>query len=75
MPPAQWRVLHLSKRADPRGAPARELHRQFGGFVTAGKCYRGNLRANRIRAVHGVKSTETFIYLDLVKQTFTWGAH
>jgi len=30
---------------------------------------------NRIRNVEGVKSTETFIYLDLVKQTFTWGAH
>ncbi|MCB1001148.1 MAG: Lrp/AsnC family transcriptional regulator [Acidimicrobiales bacterium] len=30
---------------------------------------------NRIRAVDGVRSTETFIYLDLVKQTFTWGAH
>jgi Lrp/AsnC family transcriptional regulator for asnA, asnC and gidA len=30
---------------------------------------------NRIRSVAGVKSTETFIYLDLVKQTFTWGAH
>jgi len=30
---------------------------------------------NRIRAVEGVRSTETFIYLDLVKQTFTWGAH
>lgn len=30
---------------------------------------------NRIRAVPGVVSTETFIYLDLVKQTFTWGAH
>ena len=30
---------------------------------------------NRIRSVKGVKSTETFIYLDLVKQTFTWGAH
>ncbi len=30
---------------------------------------------NRIRGVKGVKSTETFIYLDLVKQTFTWGAH
>ncbi|MBI4885358.1 MAG: Lrp/AsnC family transcriptional regulator [Actinobacteria bacterium] len=30
---------------------------------------------NRIRAVAGVRSTETFIYLDLVKQTFTWGAH
>ena len=30
---------------------------------------------NRIRSVPGVKSTETFIYLDLVKQTFTWGAH
>ena len=30
---------------------------------------------NRIRSVPGVLSTETFIYLDLVKQTFTWGAH
>ena len=30
---------------------------------------------NRIRSVPGVRSTETFIYLDLVKQTFTWGAH
>lgn len=30
---------------------------------------------NRIRNVKGVRSTETFIYLDLVKQTFTWGAH
>ena len=30
---------------------------------------------NRIRNVAGVRSTETFIYLDLVKQTFTWGAH
>lgn len=30
---------------------------------------------NRIRGVDGVVSTETFIYLDLVKQTFAWGAH
>jgi Lrp/AsnC family transcriptional regulator for asnA, asnC and gidA len=30
---------------------------------------------NRIRSVPGVTSTETFIYLDLVKQTFAWGAH
>ena len=30
---------------------------------------------NRIRKVEGVTSTETFIYLSLVKQTFTWGAH
>ena len=30
---------------------------------------------NRIRRVPGVVSTETFIYLDLVKQTYTWGAH
>jgi Lrp/AsnC family transcriptional regulator, regulator for asnA, asnC and gidA len=30
---------------------------------------------NRIRSVSGVLTTETFIYLDLVKQTFTWGAH
>jgi Lrp/AsnC family transcriptional regulator, regulator for asnA, asnC and gidA len=30
---------------------------------------------NRIRSVTGVRSTETFIYLDLVKQTYTWGAH
>jgi Lrp/AsnC family transcriptional regulator for asnA, asnC and gidA len=31
--------------------------------------------SNRIRAVPGVLTTETFVYLDLVKQTFTWGAH
>ncbi len=30
---------------------------------------------NRMRSVPGVRNTETFIYLDLVKQTFTWGAH
>jgi Lrp/AsnC family transcriptional regulator, regulator for asnA, asnC and gidA len=30
---------------------------------------------NRIRSVPGVRATETFIYLDLVKQTYTWGAH
>ena len=30
---------------------------------------------NRIRAVPGVTNTETFIYLSLVKQTYSWGAH
>ena len=30
---------------------------------------------NTIRAVPGVVSTETFVYLDLIKQTFAWGAH
>jgi Lrp/AsnC family transcriptional regulator for asnA, asnC and gidA len=30
---------------------------------------------NRIRSVAGVRSTETFIYLSLVKQTYSWGAH
>ncbi|CAB4875487.1 unannotated protein [freshwater metagenome] len=30
---------------------------------------------NRIRAVPGVTSTESFIYLSLVKQTYAWGAH
>jgi Lrp/AsnC family transcriptional regulator for asnA, asnC and gidA len=29
---------------------------------------------NRIRAMPGVVSTETFVYLDLVKQTYEWGA-
>jgi Lrp/AsnC family transcriptional regulator for asnA, asnC and gidA len=29
---------------------------------------------NRIRAMPGVTSTETFVYLDLVKQTYEWGA-
>ena len=27
----------------------------------------------RIRAVHGVESTETFVYLGLRKQTYAWG--
>ncbi|HEY4331913.1 MAG TPA: Lrp/AsnC family transcriptional regulator [Ilumatobacteraceae bacterium] len=30
---------------------------------------------NRIRSVPGVTTTESFIYLSLVKQTFSWGAH
>ncbi|MEO7398664.1 MAG: Lrp/AsnC family transcriptional regulator [Ilumatobacteraceae bacterium] len=30
---------------------------------------------NRIRSVPGVTSTETFIYLSLVKQNYAWGAH
>ena len=30
---------------------------------------------NRIRKVPGVTSTESFIYLDLVKQTYTYGSH
>lgn len=30
---------------------------------------------NRIRSVAGVRSTETFIYLELAKQTYAWGAH
>jgi Lrp/AsnC family transcriptional regulator, regulator for asnA, asnC and gidA len=29
---------------------------------------------NRLRSVEGVAATETFVYLDLVKQTFQWGA-
>ena len=29
---------------------------------------------NRVRAVDGVTSSETFIYLDLAKQQFDWGA-
>ena len=29
---------------------------------------------DKIRAVPGVRSTETFIYLSLRKQTYTWGA-
>jgi Lrp/AsnC family transcriptional regulator for asnA, asnC and gidA len=30
---------------------------------------------NDIRRVPGVRSTESFIYLDIVKQTYEWGAH
>jgi Lrp/AsnC family transcriptional regulator for asnA, asnC and gidA len=29
---------------------------------------------NEIRTVDGVTGTETFVYLDLVKQTYEWGA-
>ncbi len=29
----------------------------------------------KIRSIAGVKSTETFIYLRLAKQTYTWGTH
>jgi Lrp/AsnC family transcriptional regulator for asnA, asnC and gidA len=27
----------------------------------------------RIRTIEGVRSTETFVYLELSKQTYTWG--
>ena len=27
----------------------------------------------RIRPIEGVRSTETFVYLELTKQTYTWG--
>jgi Lrp/AsnC family transcriptional regulator for asnA, asnC and gidA len=30
---------------------------------------------NRLRSVPGIRSTETFIYLRLAKQTYAWGAH
>jgi len=30
---------------------------------------------NRIRALDGVMSTETFLYLDMVKQLYDWGTH
>jgi Lrp/AsnC family transcriptional regulator for asnA, asnC and gidA len=30
---------------------------------------------NAIRAVHGVLATETFVYLDIAKQTYTYGVH
>ena len=32
-----------------------------------------DLVAGRIRAVHGVRTTETFMYLKLAKQTYSWG--
>lgn len=32
------------------------------------------LIAKKIRAIHGVASTETFMYLKLRKQTYQWGA-
>jgi Lrp/AsnC family transcriptional regulator for asnA, asnC and gidA len=37
---------------------------------------RAELRAlsNRIRAIPGVSSTETFVYLEMCKQLYTWGA-
>ncbi len=31
------------------------------------------LLSKRIRAISGVRSTETFVYLKLHKQTYTWG--
>jgi hypothetical protein len=30
---------------------------------------------NAIRTVHGVVATETFVYLDIAKQTYTYGVH
>ncbi|HJQ43564.1 MAG TPA: Lrp/AsnC family transcriptional regulator [Jatrophihabitantaceae bacterium] len=33
-----------------------------------------DLVSSRIRSIHGVLRTETFLYLKLVKQTYNWGA-
>ncbi|GAA4986179.1 Lrp/AsnC family transcriptional regulator [Kineococcus glutinatus] len=33
-----------------------------------------DLLNSRVRTIPGVRSTETFIYLELVKQTYAWGA-
>jgi Lrp/AsnC family transcriptional regulator for asnA, asnC and gidA len=30
---------------------------------------------NRLRSVPGVRSTESFLYLRIAKQTYAWGAH
>ena len=30
---------------------------------------------NRLRALDGVVTTESFLYLDMVKQLYDWGAH
>jgi Lrp/AsnC family transcriptional regulator for asnA, asnC and gidA len=30
---------------------------------------------NQLRSIPGVINTETFVYLDLVKQNYEWGAH
>jgi Lrp/AsnC family transcriptional regulator for asnA, asnC and gidA len=32
-----------------------------------------DLVSRRIRAVPGVRATETFVYLKLAKQTYSWG--
>ncbi len=32
-----------------------------------------SLLNERIRTIHGVRSTESFLYLKLAKQTYTWG--
>ena len=34
-----------------------------------------DLHEPKIRTIPGVRGTETFIYLRLGKQTYTWGAH
>lgn len=34
-----------------------------------------HLLNEQIRAIEGVRSTESFVYLKLAKQTYTWGAH
>ena len=32
-----------------------------------------DLVSRRIRAIPGVRTTETFVYLKLAKQTYSWG--
>src|SRR6266511_2350592 len=43
--------------------------------VTAGQYDLVVELANRMRALNGVVSTETFLYLDLVKQLYDWGSN
>ena len=47
-----------------------ELGAQFGVMADEELL---DLVSGRIRAVPGVRSTETFMYLKLAKQTYSWG--
>jgi len=64
----------------PRSTGIR-LHAEVGSFdlllevVCEDDDHLFTLINDKIRAIPGVRATETFIYISLRKQTYTWGAH
>ena len=68
-----WCIERLLRRADHLARLEHERHgavdQDRRGRIGAG----GLLEGGRIRAVPGVRNTETFMYLKLAKQTYSWG--
>ena len=69
----------MSLHVDPSelaGRLARDEHgRPLGEVETVCEDNEGLLRflAERLRTIDGVRETETFVYLRMVKQSYQWG--